>query len=113
MKNRKKKEIKPLLPYNTYVNLRKKNFKTKKIYILFDGIGINRIQIISCSASVISNLYDNQIQDIINDFPKKATNTNDENSVLIWNRHMTLKTNKTDALANPMGVANVPSAFQS
>ncbi len=89
-------EIKPLLPDITDVNLRKITFRAKKIYILFDGIGINRIQIISCSASAISNLYDNQIQDIINDFPKKATNTDDENSVPIWNGHVTLKTNKTE-----------------
>jgi len=65
-------EIKPLLPDITDVNLRKITFRAKKLYILFDGIGINRIQIISCSASAISNLYDNQIQDIINDFPKKS-----------------------------------------
>ncbi len=109
-------EIKPLLPDITDVNLRKITFRAKKIYILFDGIGINRIQIISCSASAISNLYDNQIQDIINDFPKKATNTDDvgyEDSVPIWNGHVTSKTNKTEIQANPLGVstlANVLSA---
>jgi hypothetical protein len=52
-------EIKLLLPDITDVNLRKITFRAKKIYILFDGIGINRIQIISYSASVISNLSDN------------------------------------------------------
>src|ERR1043166_4778707 len=55
-------EIKPLLSDITDVNLRKITFRAKKIYILFDGIGINRIQIIR---SAISNLSDNQIQDII------------------------------------------------
>ena len=70
-------EIKLLLPDITDVNLRKITFRTKKIYILFDEIGINRIQIISYSASAISNLSVNQIQDIINDFPPKATNTDD------------------------------------
>src|SRR6266498_1304801 len=84
-------EIKPLLPDITNVNLRKITFRAKKIYILFDGIEINRIQIISCSTSAISNLYDNQIQDIINDFPKKATNTDDEDSVPNWNGHVTSK----------------------
>ena len=72
---------------------------------MFDGIGINRIQIISCSASAISNLYDNQIQDIINDFPKKATNTDDvgyEDSVPNWNGHVTSKTNKADAQVNTL-----------
>ena len=112
-------EIKPLLPDITDVNLRKITFRAKKIYILFDGIGINRIQIISCSASAISNLSDNQIQDIINDFPKKATNTDDvgyENSVPNWNEHVTSKTNKTEVQGNPLGVsslASVSSASQS
>jgi hypothetical protein len=55
-------EIKPLFPDITDVNLYKITFKAKKIYILFDRIGINRIQIISYSASTISNLYNNQIQ---------------------------------------------------
>ncbi len=82
-------------------------------------IGINIIQIISYSASAISNLYDNQIQDIINDFPKKATNTDDigyEDSVPNWNGHVTLKTDKTEIQANPLGVstsANVLSVSQS
>ena len=83
---------------------------------MFDGIGINRIQIIR---SAISNLSDNQIQDIINDFPKKATNIDDvgyEDSVPNWNGHVTSKTNKTEIQANPLGVstsANVLSASQS
>src|SRR5437660_6290402 len=93
-------EIKLLLPDITDVNLRKITFRAKKIYILFDGIGINRIQIISCSTSAILNLSDNQIQDIINDFPPKATNTDDvdyDDSVPNWNGQVTSKTNKTDA----------------
>jgi len=112
-------EIKFFLPDITNVNLCKITFRAKKIYILFDRIGINRIQIISCSASAILNLHDNQIQDIINDFSKKVTNTDDvgyEDSVPIWNEHVTLKTNKTDALANPLGVstsANILSSPQS
>ncbi len=36
-------KIKPLLPDITDVNLCKITFKAKKIYILFDGIRINRI----------------------------------------------------------------------
>ena len=58
-------------------------------------------------------------QDIINDFPKKATNTDDvgyENFVPNWNGHVTSKTNKTEVQANPLGVsssASVSSAFQS
>ncbi|RIA91570.1 hypothetical protein C1645_805122 [Glomus cerebriforme] len=47
-----------------------------------------------------------KIQDIINDFPKKTTNIDDvdyEDSVLNWNGHVTLKTNKTEIQANPLG----------
>ena len=92
---------------------------TNVLIISIDGIGINRIRIISCSASAISNLSDNQIQDIINDFPPKATNTDDvdyDDSVPNWNGHVTSKTNKTEIQANPLGVstsANVLSASQS
>ncbi|RIA95918.1 hypothetical protein C1645_816059 [Glomus cerebriforme] len=59
------------------------------------------------------------IQDILNDFPKKATNMDDvgyENSILIWNRHVTSKTNKIEEQANLLGVnslASVSSASQS
>ncbi|GBC02557.1 hypothetical protein RclHR1_04690008 [Rhizophagus clarus] len=60
---------------------------------------------ISCSASAISNLSDNQIQDIINDFLKNATNTDEEDSIPNWNGHVTLKTNKTEIQADPLGVS--------
>ncbi len=101
--------------------MRKITFRAKKIYILFDGIGINRIQIISCSASAILNLSDNQIQNIINDFLKKATNMNDidcEDSVSNWNGYIMLKINKADVSeqVNPFKVsisANVLFAPQS
>jgi hypothetical protein len=107
-------KIKPLLPDITDENLRKITFRAKKIYILFDGIGINRIQIISCSASAISNLSDNQIQDIINDFLSKATNTDDvdyDDSVPNWNGHVTLKTNKTDASEMQVTTATYDHAY--
>jgi len=71
---------------------------------------------ISCSISAISNLSDNQIQNIINDFSKKATNTDNEDSVPNWNGHVILKTNKTEIQANSLGVstlANVLFASQS
>ena len=38
--------------------------------MLFTGIGIDKIQAVTYSANVISDLFDNQIQDIINDFKK-------------------------------------------
>ncbi|RHZ66970.1 hypothetical protein Glove_303g117 [Diversispora epigaea] len=65
-------EIKSLLPDITDVNLRQRTFRAKKIYTLLMGIGVEKVQAITCSASAISSLTDNQIQDIINCFPKKS-----------------------------------------
>ncbi len=65
------------------------------------------------------NLSDNQIQDIINDFPKKATNTDDvgyENSITNWNGHVTSKTNKTEVQTNLLEMsssASISSVSQS
>ncbi|CAH1768954.1 4928_t:CDS:1 [Entrophospora sp. SA101] len=70
-------EIKLLLPDITDINLRQRTFKAKKIYTLFMGIGIDRIRQVTCSASAISSLKDDQIQNIINCFPKKSTNMDD------------------------------------
>ncbi|RHZ78665.1 hypothetical protein Glove_158g77 [Diversispora epigaea] len=61
-------EIKALLPDTSDVNLRQKTFRAKKIYTLLVGIGVEKVQAITCSASAISSLTDNQIQDIINCF---------------------------------------------
>ncbi|CAG8723847.1 7870_t:CDS:1 [Cetraspora pellucida] len=63
-------EIKSLLPNITDVNLRKITSRAKKVYILYEGIGIDKISQITYSASAISSLKNNQIQNIINDFPK-------------------------------------------
>ncbi|RIB17561.1 hypothetical protein C2G38_1419175 [Gigaspora rosea] len=65
-------EIKTLLPDITNVNLRQKTFRAKKIYILLTGVGVEKVRAITSSASAISSLTDNQIQDIINCFPKKS-----------------------------------------
>ncbi len=65
-------EIKKLLPGITDVNLRQRTFRAKKIYTLLVGIGVEKVQAITCSASAISSLTDNQIQDIINCFPKNS-----------------------------------------
>ncbi|RHZ77552.1 hypothetical protein Glove_176g8 [Diversispora epigaea] len=69
-------EIKSLLPDITNVNLRKKTFRAKKVYTLFMGIGVDKIQVITYSARAISSLTDIQIQNIINDFLKKSININ-------------------------------------
>nr|CAG8683832.1 15246_t:CDS:2 [Entrophospora candida] len=63
-------EIRLLLPDTPDVNLRNRTFKAKKVYILFEGIGIDKIRQVSYSASAISSLKDDQIQNIINCFSK-------------------------------------------
>jgi len=50
-------KIKCLLFNITNINLYKITFRNKKIYILFDRIGINRIQIISYNVSMILSLF--------------------------------------------------------
>ncbi|RHZ90277.1 hypothetical protein Glove_1g1 [Diversispora epigaea] len=96
-------EIKSLLPDIIDVNLRQRTFKTKKIYTLLIGIEIEKIQVITCNASAISSLTDNQIQDIINYFPKNS-NVDDSSikyqemiSVINCNTHMTEQSNLNDS----------------
>jgi hypothetical protein len=61
------KEMKHFLPTITDVNLRKKTERARKILKLFGegGVGIDRIQSVTYSASAISGLKDTQIQHII------------------------------------------------
>ncbi|KAF0363407.1 hypothetical protein F8M41_013947 [Gigaspora margarita] len=66
---------------------RKKNFRVNKILLIYKmrkhsekkklGIGVEKVRAITSSASAISSLTDNQIQDIINCFPKKSTSVDD------------------------------------
>ena len=68
------------------------------------GIGIEKIQAITCSASAISSLTDNQIQDIIICFPKKFISIDDSSvkcqkiiSVTNYNAHVTESFDQTNA----------------
>ncbi|CAG8700570.1 19772_t:CDS:2, partial [Racocetra fulgida] len=88
-------EIKTLLPDITDVNLRQKMFRAKKIYVLFMGIGIDKIQVVSYSASAISSLNENQIHDIIKCFPQKADNTDESIGVTNCNAHVTEQTDSS------------------
>jgi len=92
-------EIKALLPDITDVNLRQKTFRAKKIYTLFMGIGIDRIQAVTYSASAISNLKDYQIQGIINDFSKMADNTDEVIGVTDCNAHVTESSEVSESTA--------------
>ncbi|CAG8599702.1 11969_t:CDS:2, partial [Diversispora eburnea] len=60
------KEVKQLLPDTTDANLRQKTLRARKIYNLFNAIGIEKIEQVTYSANAISNLTNTQIQNIIN-----------------------------------------------
>lgn len=66
--------MKPFLPMITDVNLRKRTERARKILKLFGegGVGIDRIQNVTYSASAISGLKDTQIQHIINQLTSKT-----------------------------------------
>jgi len=81
-------EIKSLLPDVTDVNLRKITFRAKRVYILFEGIGIDKISQVTYSASAISSLKDIQIQSIVNDFSKKLIDTNCQKAIGVTNCHV-------------------------
>src|SRR6266496_987801 len=81
-------EIKALLPKITDVNLHQKMSRAKKIYTLFTGIGIDKIQVVSSSASAISSLTETQVQDIVIFFSKSSTDTDECQKVIgMTNRH--------------------------
>ncbi|CAH1763975.1 1460_t:CDS:2 [Entrophospora sp. SA101] len=74
-------EMEPYLPGVKREYLHKMTQKAKNIYTLFKGIGIDKIEHITYSADAISRLTDAQIQNIINHFPKKFTNSKSEVSI--------------------------------
>jgi hypothetical protein len=85
-------EIKSLLPDITDVNLRKITSRAKKVYVLFEGIGIDKIQAVTYSASAISSLIEIQIQGIISYFPKTYKSSTDDTDecqkmISVTNRH--------------------------
>ena len=81
-------EIKALLPKITDVNLHQKMSRAKKIYTLFIGIGIDKIQVVSSSASAILSLTETQVQDIVIFFFKSSTDTDECQKVIsVTNRH--------------------------
>jgi len=60
------KEVKQLLPDITDANPQQKTLRARKIYNLFNAIGIEKIKQVMYSANAISNLTNTQIQNIIN-----------------------------------------------
>nr|CAG8607061.1 7193_t:CDS:2 [Entrophospora candida] len=74
-------EMEPYLPGVKREYLHEMTQKAKNIYTLFKGIGIDKIEHTMYSADAISRLTDAQIQNIINHFPKKSTNSKSEVSI--------------------------------
>ena len=80
------KEMKPFLPTKiTQVNLHKKTYRARKHLMLFgkNGVGIDKIKLVSYSATEISKLTNAQIQNVINQVKKYTSE---------YQSHVTLKT---------------------
>ena len=78
------KDMLQYLPNVTLGNLRIRTHRAKNILMLFGekGVGIDRIKLVTCSASDISRLTNTQIQNIINYVnDKTVTNGNDQSHV--------------------------------
>jgi len=94
-------EIKSLLPDITDVNLRKITSRAKKVYILYEEIGIDKISQITYSA--ISSLKDIQIQNIINNFSKKLIDMNRQKAIGVTICHAIVGTIVTTILQSTFG----------
>jgi predicted nucleic acid-binding OB-fold protein len=101
------KEMKPFLPTKiTQANLRKKTHRARKHLMLFgkNGVGIDKIKLVSYSATEISKLTNAQIQNVIDQVKK------------YHQCHMTLKTvpsGNDQIKAEVSTLASVSSASQS
>src|SRR6266496_5691872 len=85
-------EIKQLLPDITDVNLRQKILRARKLYKLFNTLGLEKISQVSYSADAISSLNYQQIQNII-DYVNSVTSSHNETVKILHDQsHVTLKT---------------------
>src|SRR3954451_2469848 len=77
------KEMLQYLPNVTLGNLRIRTHRAKNILMLFGekGVGIDRIKLVTCSASDISRLTNTQIQNIIDYVNDKTVTNNDQSHV--------------------------------
>uniref|UniRef100_U9TWG0 Uncharacterized protein n=1 Tax=Rhizophagus irregularis (strain DAOM 181602 / DAOM 197198 / MUCL 43194) TaxID=747089 RepID=U9TWG0_RHIID len=90
-------EIKQLLPDITDVNLRQKILRARKLYKLFNTLGIEKIKQVSYSADAISSLSYPQIQNIINHVSSVISSHNETMKILHDQSHMTSKINPANA----------------
>ncbi|RGB23090.1 hypothetical protein C1646_822254 [Rhizophagus diaphanus] len=81
-------EVKKLLPDISDVNLGQQLSRAKKLYKLFNAVGVKKIKQVTYSANAISNLNNTQIQNIIDYVISKA----------ITGNHQTPKNNLINAL---------------
>ena len=109
-------EIKQLLPDITDVNLRQKILRARKLYKLFNTLGLEKIKQVSYSADAISSLNYQQIQNII-DYVNSVTSSHNETVKILHDQsHVTLKTvsQENDQIkAEISTLANILSASQS
>uniref|UniRef100_U9ULF1 Uncharacterized protein n=1 Tax=Rhizophagus irregularis (strain DAOM 181602 / DAOM 197198 / MUCL 43194) TaxID=747089 RepID=U9ULF1_RHIID len=86
-------EIKQLLPDITDVNLCQKILRARKLYKLFNTLGIEKIKQVSYSADAISSLSYPQIQNII-DYVNSVTSSHNETVKILHDQsHVTSKIN--------------------
>ena len=84
-------EIKQLLPDITDVNLRQKILRARKLYKLFNTLGLEKIKQVSYSADAISSLNYQQVQNII-DYMNSVTSSHNETVKILHNQsHVTSK----------------------
>src|SRR5256884_1537944 len=109
-------EIKQLLPDITDVNLRQKILRARKLYKLFNTLGLEKISQVSYSADAISSLNYPQIQNIIDHVNSATSSHNETVKILHDQSHVTLKTvsQENDQIkAEISTLANILSASQS
>ncbi|CAG8625892.1 15864_t:CDS:2, partial [Funneliformis mosseae] len=94
-------EIKQLLPDITGVNLRQKILRARKLYKLFNTLGIEKIKQVSYSADAISSLSYPQIQNIIDHVSSVISSHNETVKILHNQSHVTSKINPTNTYIPP------------
>ncbi|RIB15579.1 hypothetical protein C2G38_1570968 [Gigaspora rosea] len=97
--------MKPFLPNITDANLRKKTERARKILKLFGGrgVGIDKIEYITYSASTISGLKNTQIQHIIYEVTSKTvTKCHDQINVEVSDLTKSLISNSSDSKVPPI-----------
>ena len=99
------------------MNLRQKILRARKLYKLFNTLGLEKIKQVSYSTDAISSLNYLQIKNII-DYVNSATSSHNETVKILHDQsHVTSKINPTNAYMPPKAEAstsaNVLSATQS